>query len=132
MPNSSRVPNTSSVQFFENTMTGHSEVQSIVKRDENIYVINRNRYAPIVVYLTDIYTIGIADVINAKEQIPDLGCIVTISNWNGYTRQAKEYGIENLIGVFQCSEFMGAVNRSEIWGYAKKDEDGNPTYRYQR
>ena len=72
-----------------------------------------------------------ADLVDAMGKIPDLNCIVTISNWNGYTQAAKEHGIQNQVGVFLFSELMGALNRYDHWAYVKHDEDGRPVYHYK-
>ncbi len=131
MPNNSGIPSWKSVQFFRDAITEHDAVVSLIDRGDNVFVINRKNDSPVVVYLTDVYTVGIADLIDAKARIPDLNCIVTISNWNGYTREAKERGIQDQIGVFLFAELMGALNRDDYWAYVKYDKDGKPTYHYQ-
>jgi mannose-6-phosphate isomerase-like protein (cupin superfamily) len=85
MPNSSKAPSWKSVRFFREAIAAHDEVTSVTDRGDNVYVLNRKKHPPVVVFLTDIYTVGMADLVDAKAKIPDLNCIVTISNWNGYT-----------------------------------------------
>lgn len=131
MPNDSGIPTWKSVQFFRNAIATHSAVESLVDRGENVFVINRKTHSPVVVFLTDVYTVGIADLIDAMARIPDLNCIVTISNWNGYTRAAKEHGVQNRVGVFLFAELMGALNRDDHWAYVKHDEHGRPVYHYK-
>ena len=131
MPNSSGVPSSNSVQFFKQAICKHTAVESVGERSGNAFVIDRKEHSSVLVYLTDIYTVGIADVIEAMDQIPGLNCIVTISNWNGYTQAAKEHGVENQIGVFVFAELMGALNRSDIHTYVQRDGDGNPVYHYR-
>ena len=128
MPNNSGIPSWKSVQFFENAIATHTAVESVTNRGENVFVINRKIHTPVVVYLTDVYTVGIADVIDAMARIPDLGCVVTISNWNGYTQASKDHGVQNHIGVFLFAELMGALNQDDIWTYVKHDKDGKPVY----
>jgi hypothetical protein len=128
MPNNSGIPSWKSVQFFENAIATHTAVESLQNRGKNEFVINRKIHTPVVVYLTDVYTVGIADVIDAMTRIPDLNCVVTISNWNGYTQSAKDHGIQNHIGVFLFAELMGALNQDDIWTYVKHDNDGKPVY----
>jgi hypothetical protein len=128
MPNNSGIPSWKSVQFFENAIATHTSVESVTNRGENEFVINRKIHTPVVVYLTDVYTVGIADVIDAMTRIPDLSCVVTISNWNGYTQAAKDHGIQNHVGVFLFAELMGALNQDDIWTYVKHDKDGKPVY----
>lgn len=119
------------ILLFRDAIAEHDEVASVTDRGENVYVLNRKKHPPVVVFLTDVYTVGMADLVDAKARISDLNCIVTISNWNGYTREAKEYGVQNQVGIFLFSELMGALNRSDYWAYVKHDEDGKPRYHYR-
>jgi len=41
---------------------------------------------------------------------------------------AKEYGLKNDIGIFNTSEFFGAIHYENPLEYSKKDNDGNPIY----
>jgi len=131
MPNNSGIPSWKSVQFFRDAIASHTVVESLIDRGENVFVINRKLRSPVVVFLTDVYTVGMADLVDVMARIPDLNCIVTISNWNGYTYEAKEHGIQNQLGVFLLSELMGALNRQDYWAYVKHDEDGRSVYHYK-
>lgn len=122
MPNNSGIPRTESVSYFEATIAGHSAVSRLDRRGENVYVVQRRKYSPVVVFLTDIYTIGIADVVDARTKICDINYIVTISNWNGYTSAAKEHANSAKIGIGLMSEFMGALNLEEPWKYVKRND----------
>jgi hypothetical protein len=131
MPNSTGVPSKDSVQFFEKVISGHNAVESLESRATNVYVVHRKKRPPVIVFLTDVYTVGIADVIDAQQRVLDLNAVVTISNWNGYTRAAKEYGMENEVGVFMLGEFMGALHKDNSYEYVKLDEEGQPIYHYR-
>lgn len=79
----------------------------------------------------DEYSLGLAAVLKAKAEFPDIEYIVTGGNWNGYTPEAKDYGWKNGIGIFNTGEFFGALNWTEPKKYYKKDHEGNPTYAYK-
>jgi hypothetical protein len=131
MPNDSGVPTSKSIQFFRKAIGKHSAVASVTDRGENVFVIDRNVHPPVVVFLTDVYTVGLADLLDAMDKIPDLNCIVTASNWNGYTRAAKEHGLQLQVGIFLIGEFLGALNRNDHWEYVKHNENGQPVYHYR-
>ena len=76
--------------------------------------------------LLDKYTLGLADVLKAKDGFPEADHIVTGGSWNGYTPQAKQYGRENGIGIFVIEEFLGALNLPNPQDYVKKKPDGSP------
>jgi hypothetical protein len=120
----------SAVGWFESVLRQHKCVRSIERSDHHFFRINRKAGDTIGCVLVDIYTIGIADVIKAKEEFPEMTCIVTSGNWNSYTRDAKEYGRSCGLGVFQSSEFSGALWKDDLNSYYQKDKDGKPVYSY--
>jgi hypothetical protein len=62
------------------------------------------------VYLSNQYTIGLADVLEFLEQAPETTCIVTTMNYNQYTTEAKALAKERGVALFSSSEFLGAIN----------------------
>ena len=68
----------------------------------------------------------------ALSEFPGLDCIVTGGEWNAYTREAKEYGLDQGIGIYVISDFLGALNLQRFHTYVKKDEKGKPINRYRR
>lgn len=78
------------------------------------------------------YTLGLAAVMRALSEFPGLDCIVTGGEWNAYTREAKEYGLDQGIGIYVISDFLGALNLQRFHTYVKKDEKGKPINRYRR
>jgi hypothetical protein len=131
MPSDSEYPKVESIRFFEEVIRTHSAVQKLETRGRCIYVVHRKKFDALVVVLTDIYIIGIADLVGAKQRASDLDAVVTISNWNGYIRAAKEHGIEEGVGVFILGEFMGALHKQEPFRYVKLDEKGRPIHHYR-
>ena len=106
--------------FFEQAVVEHSKVRSIDLIDDHVYQIERRGELPsLIVYLTDLYTVGFADVLDIKARCRDVNCIVTISNWNEYTNDAKAHAFSQNIGLFTFREFMGALNWTQIWKYRR-------------
>ena len=81
--------------------------------------------------LVDEYCLGLAAIHRARSEFPEADYIVTCANWNGYTREAKDYGRENDLGIFNIGEFFGALNWTNPKTYYQKDRDGNPIYAYK-
>lgn len=44
------------------------------------------------------------------EENPSVTCILTVSAWNSYTGQAKDYAKSVGVGLFKFYEWMGALN----------------------
>jgi len=121
----------STISFFEGALNGHSKVQS-VHRDRDIFFhITLHTGQVLKILLVNEYALGLAAIFRAKAEFPDLEYIVTGSIWNGYTREAKEYGINNSIGIFNGKEILGALNSRNPIKYAKKDHEGNPQYAFK-
>jgi hypothetical protein len=120
------------IEFFRSAMKGHSKVLRCETEDGQIFRLERTmELTPITCYLTNLYAVGEADVIRVAALGNDVDCIVTMSAWNGYTRQAKEFARGRKMGLFTFREFMGALHWAKFWAYAAKDEDGNATFAYK-
>ncbi|WP_430603074.1 hypothetical protein IGJ02_000396 [Enterococcus sp. DIV0724b] len=128
MASENDMPRRESILFFEKVIKNHDEVVSVEKIKECYYCLTLNSTKKYKVYLTNIYTVGIADVIDLST-VYDVDAIVTMSSWNSYTLEAKEYGQNMGIGVFIFKELMGAINydKPEEY-YSRIDEDGNKVY----
>jgi len=120
------MPRKESITFFEKVMSGHNMVKSCVRESSQIYTIHKTNGDKIKIYITDIYTIGMADYLDIVGNYSDLDAIITLSNWNSYTKQVKEEAIKNNFGIFVLEEFMGALNYDDACKYIKKDNKGKP------
>lgn len=117
-------------KFFRETIGNHDKVVALDAINEQTYRLSRTSgLSEVVVYITNLYTVGYADVVDIKSKCRGLNCILTMSNWNGYTSDAKLYAAENRIGLFKFAEFMGALNFKQIWKYAKKEQRAGPKFR---
>jgi hypothetical protein len=114
----------STVNWFKTALAGHGEVVSFNVMDHHYFQIQRKK-APqnLNVVLVNIYTIGLADVLKARQEFPDATCIVTNGSWSSYTSEAKEFGLQNQFGVFNTNEFLGALHWEEFHKYEKPEED---------
>lgn len=122
----------SHITFLERALGRHQRVESFERKRDIIFHIERRDTLPeVVAVLINRYTISLADVINVMSEFPEATCIVTAGDWNRYTQEAKEYGLDNGIGIFNTSEFFGALWSRNVETYAKKDQNGNPTYAYR-
>lgn len=121
-----------SIKFFEEALNSHNKVLSVKREKDILFNVTRvTSPTELVIVLINQYTISLADVIKLKNEFPSINCIVTAGDWNGYTEEAKKYGLEQNIGVFVISEILGALNFEEYVNYVKYDSDGNPWYSYK-
>lgn len=119
------------ISFFERAMKGHSKILSVNRTNYIYFNIKDDRGRQFEVLLLNEYCLGLAAVLKALEEFPETEYIVTGGNWNGYTKEAKEYGKKNNIGIFNFGEFMGAINFNNPKEYCRRDEDGNPVYAFR-
>ena len=103
------LPRPDSIAFFEKGSKAHKMVASVEKLSEQRYEIKRGGKSNLKVYLTNLYIVGIADVHEIKNKFPEVDCIVTISGWNSYSEEAKEFCKFLEIGLFKYSEYYGAL-----------------------
>lgn len=122
----------STISFFEQALKSHKAVKSVTRQKDILFTIERsNGLSNCNGLLVNNYVLGLADIFRATAEFPELNSIITGGNWNGYTTEAKQYGLDNQIGIFIISEFFGALWIEESYKYAKKDKEGNPIYSYK-
>jgi hypothetical protein len=124
-------PDRRSEAFFISAMKDHSCVESIGGTPESpqLYRIRRQIGDEILVYHMEIYTVGIADYLDIVNKHPSVNCIVTASNWSGYTAAAKKAACAAKRGLFTVGEFMGALHRERFWAYTPPDDRPSPVRR---
>ena len=121
----------STISFVERALQSHSKVAQFERSQDIVFEITHIDGRVLKMVLVNEYTLGLAAVHQALSQFPVAEYIVTGANWNAYTREAKDYGRQNDIGIFVIGEFFGALYWSEPKKYVQKDQDGNPVYHYR-
>ena len=122
----------STTSFATKVLQSHKQVSSFERSRDVVFDITR--VAPlseIRAVLTDIYTIGVAQLLDAIDKVPGVNCVISGGDWTGYTVEAKDYALKNQIGLFTMSEFFGALWWKDFHDYHKKDEEGHPIYQYK-
>jgi hypothetical protein len=117
-------PARSSEVFFINAMKNHLRVTSICGSPESpqIFIVKRHLGDELIIYLIDVYTLGMADFLWIRSAHPSVNCIVTASAWNSYTSDAKAAATEARIGLFDIRECMGALHDIEFWKYVRRPD----------
>lgn len=105
-----KVPRPESLEVVRRSLSRHSAVCDYKEVSTQLYEIARTGKSSVTLYVTNVYTVGMADVQEIIEEHPSVTCIVTVSAWNGYTGQAKEYAKSIGVGLFKYKEWMGALN----------------------
>ena len=104
-----KIPRPESVGYFIKLTKNHNVVSNVTKIADYVFLIERENKPPINVFLTNIYIVGVADVHEIISSNSQVNCIVTVSSWNSYTRDAKELCKNLGIGLFVVSEYCGAL-----------------------
>lgn len=115
----------STISWFFTTMQQHSKVKSVEREKDILFTIIDNDDRVYKVLLLDEYKLGLATLMKALTEFPNTNYIVIGGDWNSYTNEAKKYGLENNIGIFNFSEFMGAINTKNPLKYKKVERENN-------
>ena len=121
----------STISFVERALQSHSKVAHFERFQDIVFEITHIDGRVLKMVLVNEYTLGEAAVHQALSQFPGIEYVVTGANWNAYTREAKDFGRKNDIGIFVISEFFGALHWTKSKKYVQKDKDGNPVYYYR-
>ncbi|ENE8727984.1 hypothetical protein [Photobacterium sp. GB-3] len=119
------------IKFVETTLNGHEKVVSFERKRDIVFEVTREQGDKVTMVLVNEYILGLAAIYQIREEFPEADIIVTSGNWNGYTREAKEHGDNNDLGIFNIGEFFGALYWSNPKVYVKKDREGRPVYAYK-
>ncbi|MGW1504710.1 hypothetical protein ACWCQW_40610 [Streptomyces mirabilis] len=121
-----KVPRQESLEAVRKALRQHNAVRDYKQITPQLYEILRSGKSTVTLYVTNMYTVGVADVQEIAEEHPSVTCILTVSAWNNYTGRAKEYAKSINVGLFKFYEWMGALNfnGSEFLNYvAPRDRD---------
>jgi len=106
------------IDFFVRTVNAHKQVLDVTQMSTQVFEVARHiGPSPLLVFLSDFYTIGIADYYGIRAAAPEIKCIVTASGYNYYTSQAKLAALKDEIGLFKIGEFLGALHLKKLWTY---------------
>jgi hypothetical protein len=121
----------SAISFLERALSNHAKVRSFQRSKDIVFDVELKSGSSLRAVLVNEYSLGLAAIHRAQQEFPRVEYIVTCANWNGYTREAKEYGARNDLGIFVVGEFLGALHWTHPKKYVQKDKDGNPIYHYK-
>lgn len=102
-------PRPESIEALVKYLRSNQVVRRTHQLDEHRFQVERTEKPNLDVYLTNIYIVGEADVIEILAEAPETDVIVTMSAWNSYSNDAKSYAKEHDVGLFKFGEFLGAV-----------------------
>ncbi|MEF9884414.1 hypothetical protein [Streptomyces sp. P9-A4] len=105
-----KTPRPESIEAVRKALHRHSAVHEYREVTPQVYEISRTGKSTVTLHVTNVYTVGLADVQEIADENPSITCILTVSSWNSYTKQAKEYAKSVGIGLFRFHEWMGALN----------------------
>lgn len=116
------------ISFFDSLIARHKNVAEAQRHDDILWSVERFKGRPIEAICIDEYACGLGKVLEVLTDYKDTNLIWIGGVWNSYTMDAKEYCVENEIGLFNTGEMTGALFMDQFWKYHKKDEEGNPLY----
>lgn len=112
--------------FFKQRMEQHSIAGAITRADTDnwiIYEIHRPKYGDTVrVYLTDAYLFTEFDLDEMRSELGKNDFVLVARPEAGYTPQSRESGRQTQLGVGKLGDFMGALNKRNMWEYLTKEE----------
>jgi hypothetical protein len=99
------------IEFGLRTIGGHRSVIRCQQECEEVLLVERRGLPSLRVVLTNIYTLGKAEVMRELQLHPGIDLIVNLSDYNQYTAGAAEYGLENGVRVISGREMFGVLGQ---------------------
>lgn len=108
--------------YFEGQMERHGKVTSLTPQGNGLYELTRTQGHTLRVFICECYAFGIAEYMEAVDQLGEINSVIINSAWCGYSPDAKRYCRDAHVGLFKIGEFMGALNRDDYWQYLTNAE----------
>lgn len=116
-------PDYHAMKFWNSTVPNHAKVVRIEQVDDRKYRIERSYGDTITCFLSNQYDFTLTDYHAIIARHGDVDAIINISDWNGYSLDAKNLSVENRIGLFKLREFLGALHwNKNFYRYVKKED----------
>lgn len=123
----------SHITWLERFLHQHKNVKSFTRERDIVFIVSRHNQDDIITILClNEYIMSSTKFRAALEEFPDVNMIYIGGGWNGYTKESLEISKEAEIGMYVTDDLSGAIWKHEHWNYFRRDEKGNPLYRYSR
>lgn len=121
-----KIPRPESIDYFVKIVKSREFVQKIEYLRPQVFRIVRKDKHDIIVFLTNVYIVGEADVYEITSENKDINCIVTVSAWNSCSKDGKRLARTMNIGLFDMKEFLGAIYYAgtSFTNYTPPEKDG--------
>ena len=92
----------STITFFEKVLREHRKVATFQRTRDILFSLSLIDGREMRVLLVNVYTLGLADVIEARNEFPELNHVVTASAWNSYQSTGCRYADAcRAVGVYE-------------------------------
>lgn len=116
----------SRITFLEKILSTHPNVISVNREHDIYFTITRRKQRDMLKILCcDEYALGLAAVRRGLSEFGKIDIFFVGGVWNGYTKDAKNFCEQSLIGIYNSKEMAGGLWRDDFWSYYATDEKGN-------
>lgn len=122
------------IKFFEEqVLKNHDRVASFSRQEDIFFKVKLTNSEQLRIILLNDYCISSNCIHKVLREFSscNINMIVTGGSWNGYSRSAKELGLNLGIGIFNISEFSGSLFWNDWISYHQTDHEGKPMYAYK-
>ena len=102
-------PRPESTSIFLKYLSSNKRVKTIKQLSDQEFEIEKENGSTLLIYLTNIYIVSLADVHEILSVNRNVQAIVTMSAWNSYSPEAKDFCLTQEIGLYKFKEFLGAI-----------------------
>jgi hypothetical protein len=103
-------------------MKAHGRVSRLNGIGDGVYELTLGSGRVLKVFICECYSYGAAEYVETIQNLGKLDAIIINSNWCGYTTEAKLLCRSEKVGLFDIGDFMGALNKPEIWSYLNEHD----------
>ncbi|WP_202408908.1 hypothetical protein [Deinococcus xianganensis] len=123
----------SHIQWLIRFLEGHDNIHSYDRSEDILFELTRVKQGDkIKILCLNEYTFSSTKLRAALHEFPDICAVYIGGGWNGYTPEALTLSAQRGVGIYVTDDLTGALWRDNVNGYVRKDDRGDPIYRFSR
>lgn len=112
----------SDVTWFERFLLSHKNVTNVDRHDDIVFEVDRVKQSDhLRIFCCRQYAMSLTLVQKAIADFGPLDIIYIGGGWNSYGGDAKEFCLDQHIGLYTTPEISGGLWKNEYWAYEKPD-----------
>lgn len=121
------------ISWLQRLLENHGNVENLSRSNDIIFtIVRRVQKDTLRISCLNEYTMSLSDTVRALDEFGRLDIIYVGGGWCGYSMDAKQYCLDQRIGLYVTNEMSGGLWKDEYWNQHQRDDKGNTVYDFAK